>query len=388
MQVRGIVDKIGEKMRKRKLNQEQERDVALSYLCGVSTDFISSRYDVSVSTIGKYVKERDDPLANHYRQTNPWNKDLNAAHLWLYFGCEGVEPTGLIDQERDRVVFDMVDEAVFIPGIESIVERTSLDEYVARKNPYDNLMTALRGNLDANRSVRNGLIEVLESVYEPGKKLSLRDVFEEVGDRVIDKVIEGGLTWTDLKKGLVHEALDTLTEREKKIIGDRFGLDGYDVPKDQKEIGTTYGFSHERIRQVEARALRRLRHPLRYNKFRILSDLSTDEDVREFQYQNERREIRDELYSEIKAEVESDFLDDKKFKETYGMSRNVANKPIEDLELSVRTFSCLQGKGIKYISDFADITEVDLLKTKNFGRKSLNEIKEELSRLGVTLKNR
>jgi DNA-directed RNA polymerase subunit alpha len=60
-------------------------------------------------------------------------------------------------------------------------------------------------------------------------------------------------------------------------------------------------------------------------------------------------------------------------------------KPIDELELSVRSFNCLQTAGIKYVGDLVQKTEAELLKTKNFGRKSLKEIKDILERLGLDL---
>lgn len=60
-------------------------------------------------------------------------------------------------------------------------------------------------------------------------------------------------------------------------------------------------------------------------------------------------------------------------------------RPVEDLELSVRSFNCLQNAGIQYIGDLVQRTENEMLKTKNFGRKSLKEIKELLSHMGLEL---
>ena len=64
---------------------------------------------------------------------------------------------------------------------------------------------------------------------------------------------------------------------------------------------------------------------------------------------------------------------------------------VEDLELSVRSANCLQNAGIEYIHQLVQRTEQDMLKTKNFGRKSLNEIKEILTernlQLGMKLHN-
>lgn len=58
---------------------------------------------------------------------------------------------------------------------------------------------------------------------------------------------------------------------------------------------------------------------------------------------------------------------------------------IEELELSVRSANCLENADIKYIGELVQKTEAEMLRTKNFGRKSLNEIKEILTGMGLAL---
>lgn len=60
-------------------------------------------------------------------------------------------------------------------------------------------------------------------------------------------------------------------------------------------------------------------------------------------------------------------------------------KGVEELELSVRSANCLKNASIRYIGDLVQKTEGEMLKTKNFGRKSLNEIKEILTDMGLSL---
>src|SRR6202142_2414563 len=62
----------------------------------------------------------------------------------------------------------------------------------------------------------------------------------------------------------------------------------------------------------------------------------------------------------------------------------VLNRSVEELELSVRSYNCLKNANIQSIGDLVQKTEAEMLRTKNFGRKSLNEIKEILSGLGLT----
>lgn len=60
-------------------------------------------------------------------------------------------------------------------------------------------------------------------------------------------------------------------------------------------------------------------------------------------------------------------------------------KRVDELELSVRSANCLQNAGIEYIWQLVERTEAEMLKTKNFGRKSLNEIKEILAEMNLQL---
>jgi DNA-directed RNA polymerase subunit alpha len=60
-------------------------------------------------------------------------------------------------------------------------------------------------------------------------------------------------------------------------------------------------------------------------------------------------------------------------------------RSVEELELSVRSANCLKNANIRYIGELVLKTEAEMLKTKNFGRKSLNEIKEVLAEMGLTL---
>src|SRR5882724_6192402 len=61
------------------------------------------------------------------------------------------------------------------------------------------------------------------------------------------------------------------------------------------------------------------------------------------------------------------------------------NRSVEELELSVRSYNCLKNANIATIGELIQKTEAEMLKTKNFGRKSLNEIKEILAQMGLSL---
>lgn len=64
---------------------------------------------------------------------------------------------------------------------------------------------------------------------------------------------------------------------------------------------------------------------------------------------------------------------------------DLLNRSVDELELSVRSANCLQNAGIRFIGELVNRSEAEMLKTKNFGRKSLNEIKDILLEMGLGL---
>jgi RNA polymerase primary sigma factor len=74
-----------------------------------------------------------------------------------------------------------------------------------------------------------------------------------------------------LLKEQINSVLDELTEREKRILELRFGLNG-EYPRTLEEVGKEFNVTRERIRQIEGKALRKLRHPSRSRKLRSYYD--------------------------------------------------------------------------------------------------------------------
>ena len=73
-----------------------------------------------------------------------------------------------------------------------------------------------------------------------------------------------------LKEQLIH-VLDTLTPREEKVLRLRYGIDD-GKPRTLEEVGKEFNVTRERIRQIEAKALRKLRHPSRSKKLKEFID--------------------------------------------------------------------------------------------------------------------
>jgi DNA-directed RNA polymerase subunit alpha len=85
------------------------------------------------------------------------------------------------------------------------------------------------------------------------------------------------------------------------------------------------------------------------------------------------------------ARQDEDFTEDEPGIITPGEANHWLVKSVEELELSVRANNCLRNANITTIGELVQRTEAELMKTKNFGKKSLQEIKDELARIGLSL---
>jgi DNA-directed RNA polymerase subunit alpha len=94
--------------------------------------------------------------------------------------------------------------------------------------------------------------------------------------------------------------------------------------------------------------------------------------------------LRDHLTIFVNAEHET-ALDGAPEGELPENLAEILNRSVDELELSVRSANCLKNAGIRTIRDLVQKTEKDMLETKNFGRKSLNEIKDILRPMGLSL---
>jgi len=94
--------------------------------------------------------------------------------------------------------------------------------------------------------------------------------------------------------------------------------------------------------------------------------------------------LKDQLSIFITFEEEEETEGAKDQEETEGLNENLF-RSVDELELSVRSANCLKHANIKLIGDLVQKTEAEILATKNFGRKSLNEIKEILAEMGLSL---
>ena len=95
------------------------------------------------------------------------------------------------------------------------------------------------------------------------------------------------------------------------------------------------------------------------------------------------KNLKDHLYIFINFEEEPDLAVTQVDEEFEAINDNLS-KSVEELELSVRSYNCLKNANIQTIGQLVTKSESDMLKTKNFGRKSLNEIREILADMGLS----
>ena len=95
------------------------------------------------------------------------------------------------------------------------------------------------------------------------------------------------------------------------------------------------------------------------------------------------RQYKDHMSVFINFEEEPEIVDTAAI-ESRGKSNEILTRSVEEMELSVRSYNCLKNANIQSLGDLIQKTESEMLRTKNFGRKSLNEIREILTNMGLT----
>ena len=95
--------------------------------------------------------------------------------------------------------------------------------------------------------------------------------------------------------------------------------------------------------------------------------------------------IRDHLNIFVNLDDAGDAQADTATEQSPAVLNEHLDKSVEELELSVRSYNCLKNANIRTIRELVQKTEPEMLKTKNFGRKSLNEIKDILASMGLSL---
>jgi len=199
------------------------------------------------------------------------------------------------------------------------------------------------------------------------------------------KIITSGIHFAGLL-----EMLNTLNPREADVLKKRF-----EEKMTLREIGIAHNISSERVRQIMAKALRKTRHPKKRMMFQAISLEEHEEQKRKYnklyveheQLAIEYRQLLVEFEKKCKELNENykSFIDEKNIlKEIpFGEAISLLSLPIEDLDLSTRSYNCLKRAGKNTVKDLAEMSRNDFFQIKNFGRRSTEEIIQRLKEIGI-----
>lgn len=168
----------------------------------------------------------------------------------------------------------------------------------------------------------------------------------------------------------LESVLETLREREARMFR-KIWKDGYIL----EAVAQQEGVTKERVRQIVAKAGRRLRHPARLRVLRYGKEV--------MELQDDITKLTMELYQkklELIHQIENPELI------TLTEEDKLESIKVEALEFSVRTYHCLKRAGINKLVDLLTKTEEDIMRLRNMGRKSLKEIVDKLSDMNLSLK--
>ena len=162
---------------------------------------------------------------------------------------------------------------------------------------------------------------------------------------------------------------------------------GYDPAQDREEDDRPKGFllidaSYSPIRRVAMR-VENARVSKKTNYDKLIMEIDTDGSIAP---QDAISVAASMLQSQLNVFVDFDVVESDQADETEG--ENVADllsQPIDHLDLSVRSMNCLKSDNVFYVGDLVQRTEQEMLRTPNFGRKSLTEIKLVLDGMGLEL---
>jgi len=164
--------------------------------------------------------------------------------------------------------------------------------------------------------------------------------------------------------------MQTLTDREQKIIRLR-DIEGYTLEAVAERLQVT----RERIRQIESKAIRKIRHPFRMKMLQRGKKL-TEWQLEINELESKLIKKKDELIYQLNhpEEIIIDIKDDYDLKELY------------KLNLSVRTYNCLSRGGYKTLGELRDVSYDDLMRVRSLGKKSIKEIESMLKEYGIRIK--
>ena len=199
----------------------------------------------------------------------------------------------------------------------------------------------------------------------------------------------------------LQEILETLSEREKYVIESIYGLKEGTTPTTLENVGRELGITGGGVSPIKTKALRKLRHPARFRKYRISFEIECLTDKERQLIEKLKKDIQlqnGNLYENLGKlkEIQEKARTRKKNKKKEEERTNIEKKGEEekerldvgDLGLSIRPYNCLKRAGINYLDDLANMTEEQFRKVRNLGKKSFEEIVAKMQEFGISFKTK
>lgn len=147
-----------------------------------------------------------------------------------------------------------------------------------------------------------------------------------------------------------------------------------------EEVAKALGVTRERIRQIEHKCLAKLR---RFTRYLELGEYASKLELAKKEYNEYITDLKEQwTYESAKEFIEQ-------YKKTNIVSKSLhlvkEVNTVQDLDLSVRAYNCLRRAGVETVLQLVQISEEDLMKVRNMGKKSLKEIKNALARYDLEL---
>ena len=169
------------------------------------------------------------------------------------------------------------------------------------------------------------------------------------------------------------------TSREQTVFNLRFK-----ELKTLEQTGQIIGVTRERIRQTEAKTIRKLRHPSRLKIILYgIDSLKLEEDIKMLEAELALKKAN--ILKEINR-INVEGLSSKEIEEYKNSEEYILNTKIENLDLSVRSYNCLRRSNIETLGDIVSMTQEDLIKIRNLGRRSFKEIIDKCKGFGFELR--
>ena len=371
----------------RMLDQTKKLAIEL-YSNGFTADEVARETRYSPATISSIVRSA---VANgEIPQAEVSARLEQGLQNYILYTCDGVYLAA------DRTTNSAVEAfgRIKLPQIiRQVLRSIALDDFLRSDDPYQDLLLEI---CYGGKTSSSGLAEKYFYAYRanPPADTTVAELMEYLRNGVISSFRERLKVPVYVDKDGLEAALKGLPPREEDVLRrkffkrDKLEAIAKDYPNPKN---TLRHLTRERIRQIKAKALERLRGLGIFDKY------STPERFQEYTRSLEGTVTRQEIKLAEQGQTIKEYTmrfgpltsnEQRPISEDEQLRRKLykrIDEIVDETKMSTRSYICLKNANIRTMRELVQKTESELLKTKNFGRKSLNEIKGILNAMGLEL---